>query len=69
MRRWRETTQDVPNLSALAFSFQDVFDPWLRNFLNNSPLSREQLASVVKKLQPSRWRRAGTWAALSVYRF
>ncbi|XP_025060456.1 mesothelin [Alligator sinensis] len=37
---------------------RDVFDPWLRNFLNNSPLSREQLASVVKKLQPSRWRRA-----------
>ncbi|XP_019397678.1 PREDICTED: mesothelin [Crocodylus porosus] len=37
---------------------RDVFDPWLRNFLSNSTLSREQLASVVKKLQPSRWRRA-----------
>uniref|UniRef100_A0A8C0J7U0 Mesothelin n=1 Tax=Chelonoidis abingdonii TaxID=106734 RepID=A0A8C0J7U0_CHEAB len=40
--------------------------PWLKNFMHDSPLPREQLASIVKNLLPSRWKRAaGTWDATS----
>uniref|UniRef100_A0A8C3SGM2 Uncharacterized protein n=1 Tax=Chelydra serpentina TaxID=8475 RepID=A0A8C3SGM2_CHESE len=40
--------------------------PWLKSFMHDSPLPREQLASIVKNLLPSRRKRAaGTWDAAS----
>uniref|UniRef100_A0A8C8VLM2 Mesothelin n=1 Tax=Pelusios castaneus TaxID=367368 RepID=A0A8C8VLM2_9SAUR len=32
--------------------------PWLKSFVHDSPLPREQLASIVKNLQPARQKRA-----------
>ncbi|CAM4519111.1 unnamed protein product [Lepidochelys kempii] len=37
---------------------QNVLTPWLKSFMHDSPLPREQLASIVKNLLPSRWKRA-----------
>ncbi|XP_053899059.1 uncharacterized protein LOC128844930 [Malaclemys terrapin pileata] len=37
---------------------QNVLIPWLKSFMHDSPLPREQLASIVKNLLPSRWKRA-----------
>ncbi|XP_067390320.1 mesothelin [Emydura macquarii macquarii] len=37
---------------------QNILTPWLKSFVHDSPLPREQLASIVKNLLPSRQKRA-----------
>lgn len=40
------------------FSLQNVLTLWLKNYAHNSPLSREQLATIVEELLPTRHKRA-----------
>ena len=47
------------------FSLQSALTLWLKNFAHDSPLSREQLATVVEELLPTRHKRADGRGAFS----
>lgn len=47
------------------FSLQNALTLWLKNFAHDSPLSREQLATIVEELLPTRHKRADGMGAFS----
>lgn len=53
------------NLPDETLSLQNALTLWLKNFAHDSPLSREQLATIVEELLPARHKRASGMGTFS----